>query len=188
MKIHNMLENFPTKLVGGIVLLAVLGIGAYFFLGIGQPAEPNTLQTASSTPGSTAGGEEQINTEEILVQLNRLRGININTDMFNSEAFLSLKDFSVTITDQPIGRENPFIPSTYVPSGSTIVPNSDPANPQPLDMLEDGATSSEESATSSDESDDTEQATTTNDNEADQGDETATTTDEATTTEEVSGN
>lgn len=124
-------ENIPTKLIGGIVLAAAIGVGAYLWLGTGTP-EPTSLQTDGDT---TAGNQarDTVDTQEILTQLNRLRAIDMDTSVFNSPAFLSLQDFAISISEQPIGRENPFIQPASTIQGTVISPNT-PVNQRPLDQ------------------------------------------------------
>jgi hypothetical protein len=43
-----------------------------------------------------------------LITLSKLQKIDIDETFFQSEIFQSLKDFSVEIKPQPIGRDNPF--------------------------------------------------------------------------------
>lgn len=118
-----MSENFPTKLIVGLVLAAAIGAGAYFWLSSGGGGIMS-LQTGGN-------GEEDmeldVNTEEVLQQLNRLRGLTIQSDIFQSDIYYSLQDFGISITEQPIGRENPFIsPPGNIPGGLII------SNPVPV--------------------------------------------------------
>lgn len=132
-------KKFPTKLVvGGIAIVAVLTALYIFVFSGGQSAgtDSTLLVSTSTETGNTVTGSDgvtAVDTDRILRQLNDLRRIRINTDLFNSQAFLSLVDFSITINPQPIGRDNPFLPSTYTPTGPSIVPRENPAIPQPLD-------------------------------------------------------
>lgn len=168
-------EKFPTTLVVGLVVAVAIGVGAYFWLGAGDAAPADSLQTTSSgnlPDDSMTGSAESIDTSMILVQLNELQSFEIDTEIFNSETFLSLEDYSVTISDQPIGRENPFIPSNFQ-QGSSVSPNTNAVNQQPIDIFDtdeedeeegEGADDDEEDATSSPQTDEAENSTTTDDN------------------------
>lgn len=175
-------EKFPTTLVVGLVVAVAIGAGAYLWLGTGDDAPADSLQTSGSgnlPDDSMTGSSENIDTSMILVQLNELQGFEINTDTFNSEAFLSLEDYSVTISDQPVGRENPFIPSN-LQQGSSVSPNTNAVNQQTIDIFdigdddgddedngEEDETNEEDSvsdATSSVSEEDTEGSTTTEEN------------------------
>jgi len=45
---------------------------------------------------------------DLLILLLKVKSIELNSDLFSEKSFISLKDFSVQIADQPVGRENPF--------------------------------------------------------------------------------
>lgn len=132
-------ENFPTKLVVGLVVAVVAGVGAYLYFGTGSTAPNDSLQTSGSgnPPDDAMTSEtEEVDTDLILAQLTRLKNIKIDTDVFDSDAFLSLRDISVTISDQPVGRENPFIPSDFTQQGSSVSPNLNTVNQRPLDIFD----------------------------------------------------
>lgn len=132
-----MSEKFPTTLVVGLVVAVAIAAGAYFILGSdGSPADSLQTIVSGNLPSDslTATGED-VDTTAILVQLNQLRNIEINTNTFDTETFLSLRDYSVTIAEQPIGRQNPFIPSTFSQQGSPISLNMDAVSQQQLEIF-----------------------------------------------------
>ncbi len=45
---------------------------------------------------------------ELLVLLLQIKSINLDTGIFDDNAFTRLKDFGVEIEPQPIGKSNPF--------------------------------------------------------------------------------
>jgi len=128
-----MSEKIPTNLIIGVVVAAAIGVGAYIWLGSSSP-EPMDVQVTSGPAGlgGTAEPEQAFNTQEVLAQLNRLRQVNLSVEVFNTDTYLSLRDFGITISEQPIGRENPFTRPTFSSSGTTILPNPNPVTPQPL--------------------------------------------------------
>jgi hypothetical protein len=133
--------KIPIKLIAGLVAIVVILGGLYIFVFSGDDgASSSTLQVASSSKatGVAEGTESLVDTELILQRLNELRQIKISIEFFNSPTFLSLQDFGVTINPQLIGRDNPFIPSTYVPDGNTIVPRANPAILYPINGSNDG--------------------------------------------------
>ncbi|MEX2369287.1 MAG: hypothetical protein WD552_02775 [Candidatus Paceibacterota bacterium] len=156
-------KKIPTKLIiGGLGIVAVLAV-LYFFVFSGDSVDTNlSLESTSSTDSvDSEDGDISIpDTDSIVRQLNDLRRLRISDDLFNSPTFLSLKDFSITINPHPIGRDNPFIPSTYVPSGASIIPRANPAIPQSTDGAAETNTT-DNTATSSEDSETTAEATTT---------------------------
>lgn len=113
------MSKVPTKLIGGIVAILILLVGGYFLLfGTSPEAEVSSLSLTST---STDAANDSF---AVLQQLRQLRTISLNTDIFSSPTFQSLRDYSVEIQAQPVGRDNPFIPATFAPSGNVV--SSDP--------------------------------------------------------------
>ena len=110
--------NSSTKYIIGGVVLVVLVLGGYMLFGGSANTQDGSLATSSASAADT-----EVDTDAILQRLNRLRNIGIQTQALESQAFLSLLDFSVTIQGQEIGRDNPFVPPTYTPSGDIVIPN-----------------------------------------------------------------
>lgn len=113
------MSKVPTKLIGGIVVILVLLVGGYFLLFGTSPEEGVGSLSLTSTSTDAAN-----NSFAVLQQLRQLRTISLNTDIFSSPTFRSLRDYGVEIQAQPIGRDNPFIPATFAPSGNVV--SSDP--------------------------------------------------------------
>jgi hypothetical protein len=94
------------KKIGQLILLVVVLAVAYFgyraFTGGGNVA--SNINPAGGPESATQAGQE------ILAQLNNLKKINLSNHLFTGPAYLSLKDFTVTLNDQPKGRPNPFAP------------------------------------------------------------------------------
>lgn len=89
------------KMLAGILIGAVLLVGGYFafFSGGGS----STLLSSSS--GTT--GTLQVS-KELLAIIGDLKGITLDIELFEDDAFTSLVDFHVDIPLQPVGRDNPF--------------------------------------------------------------------------------
>lgn len=93
------------KIIALGVLLALVGIGWYSFLGGGG----EELLSSDEVDGST---EQSAAEREILNTLLELRAIELEGQIFSDPAFTSLRDFSTDIVAEPIGRNNPFAPFT----------------------------------------------------------------------------
>jgi len=48
--------------------------------------------------------------QELLAKLRQVQAITISGALFEDPKFISLVDFRKQIVDEPIGRENPFLP------------------------------------------------------------------------------
>lgn len=116
----------------GIFALLVAGYVLFF----GKPsAEVPALMTTSGTAGSStantvAGGEVG---REFLATLLSLRTIKLDTTIFSSPAFLSLRDFELTLIQEANpGRTNPFSPLGVEPAaGATVTPSVSAPTPAP---------------------------------------------------------
>lgn len=90
-----------------IIILVLIVLLFVFYKFFGKEIEPLISITKST---HTEG--EKIVGQELLDELERLRTLNrINMNFFNDPVFRSLKDISVDVAPQPIGRSNPFIPT-----------------------------------------------------------------------------
>lgn len=97
------MKNFlsDNKLVLAAAALIIAGALWYGFSG----------STSSAVLG-TEGAGTAVNAEDqdLVATLLKLRSVDLSGTIFQSEAFLGLKDFSTEITDEPIGRADPFAP------------------------------------------------------------------------------
>jgi len=83
-----------------VVILLLLGLSYWFFLRGDKP-----LISVTSTSSS-----QEIIGRELLIELQRLKSLNqVNVNFFDSDVFKNLEDTTVSVTPQPIGRNNPFI-------------------------------------------------------------------------------
>lgn len=102
--------------------LAVLGFALFVFSqsiqGVQSAAVGDTeVAGVETTPpisggipsqtAAAAGFEEET---RLLNQIFEINSIKLDTNFFQSSVFLSLVDFSQTITAQPVGRLDPFSP------------------------------------------------------------------------------
>ena len=82
-----------------VVALVLFGAYYYFFSGSG---------TADSGALVVTGSDGQ--NDQILQLLLKLKSLPIDTSVFQTPVFLSLRDFGQPIPSQPKGRPNPFAP------------------------------------------------------------------------------
>ncbi|MFA6430548.1 MAG: hypothetical protein WC229_01495 [Candidatus Paceibacterota bacterium] len=64
--------------------------------------------------GSSIVAEQRVTefagAREILSLLNRMSNVKLDDSIFNDSSFKSLKDTTVVLVGQPVGRNNPFAP------------------------------------------------------------------------------
>jgi hypothetical protein len=90
----------------GLMALAAIVIlaGGYYFYA--RDAADNGIST--TVPLNT---EEAAIGKKLLVSLNELKGLKLDSAFFDNALFVSLQDFSVTLVPVPVGRPNPFLPT-----------------------------------------------------------------------------
>ncbi len=86
--------------------VVLIAIGGWYFFGRQDSTSDLTLFVEAS------GGDpiEAIIGRELLISLEKMKTINLDTTFFSDPAFTNLEDFTVEIPKQPIGRRNPFAP------------------------------------------------------------------------------
>jgi hypothetical protein len=107
-------SNTQKMVVALIVVLLLVVFGYIVFNG--------TPDTSTTTPKSTVGTAGQ----DVLALVEKLRTISIDQKIFTSPLLNNLKDFSVPITPEQQGRQNPFA-SIGSDFGSTV-PSQPPAS------------------------------------------------------------
>lgn len=85
-------------------MIALIG-GAYVFLVGG--GEDNIAGLTDTTPNREGTVAE---TEELVIVLNQLKFLEIDTGLFTSTIFRSLEDFTPLVPEEEVGRDNPFLP------------------------------------------------------------------------------
>jgi hypothetical protein len=71
------------------------------------------FSSSSSSGGSlltTESADNSIQDRDLVSTLLALRSVKLDASLFTDTAFSSLKDFSVEIVSEPVGRPNPFAP------------------------------------------------------------------------------
>jgi len=89
------------KLFIALGVVAVLALAYFVFLRTDTTEDP---LTSTGVMGDQAALEAQ----ELLVRLQRLRGVDIDEEFFRDERFDGLVDMRQQIIDEGTGRTNPF--------------------------------------------------------------------------------
>jgi len=84
----------------GIIVLTF----AYFFMKGGSVVDDSALLQGDVSVISDNSGAQ------VLALLNQINAIEINSTIFDSPVYKTLRDFSVFIPRQNVGRPNPFEP------------------------------------------------------------------------------
>ncbi len=90
-----------------LILVLVAAAGYYGVTQFVQVANSQSTNLLTSDTTSQPTGDAAI----IISNLNRLQGIDLDTSFFKDSSYKSLQDFNVEVTQQPIGRSNPFLPA-----------------------------------------------------------------------------
>ncbi len=101
-----------------IAIILIVAGGIYFYSkGSNENIDTSSLEvtyTPESTDATLVGGRVL----NLLAQINSLK---IDGTLFNNPAYKSLRDYSITIPEQNVGRTNPFAPIPGAsPSSSSI--------------------------------------------------------------------
>ena len=106
-----------------ILIVAVLAFTAYSVFFAGGVRQDESLLTTNN-----AAVPEAAITSELISLLLEMKVLKLDNSLFSDKRFRSLTDFSVTLTPQPIGRSNPFLPlgvSSSEEAGATGAPKED---------------------------------------------------------------
>lgn len=123
----NLLRN--KKLVLGIIIaVAIFGIYELFFSGPSAPAPISPSAGPQGAPVLGGGLVSEISVSpadekvgrDLLLMLAELKSTTLDQTFFSDPGFIALKDFSVTIASQPVGKKNPFAPFAGGSTGTTI--------------------------------------------------------------------
>ncbi|MEI7463553.1 MAG: hypothetical protein WCK03_04145 [Candidatus Taylorbacteria bacterium] len=104
-----------------IVVLIVASAIAYFYYESSNTVTNSGLETTAETTDAQAAGAR------VLSLLNQIKSIKIDTTVFKDPSYLSLRDYSVEIPQDNVGRSNPFAPlpgtaSATTTPGTTVTP------------------------------------------------------------------
>lgn len=106
------------KIIILIIVLAILFVVYAVFI----KADPvNTALIDGRATGKKSVGQEDARAlgTQISQALLRIEQISLDKTIFNDAVYISLKDRSQPITDEPIGRDNPFAPIGQVSVNSS---------------------------------------------------------------------
>lgn len=121
-----MKTNSPTmKTMIAVIAVALVAAAVYFYYqGGSPPAGSGSMLTSQSGP-TTVGAAE-------LSLLSQIQGITFETSVFQNPAYLSLKDYTVVIPAENVGRPDPFAPipglanqasaGNQAPAGNSLAP------------------------------------------------------------------
>jgi hypothetical protein len=92
-----------------IVIIVAIALIAYFYYEGSAPSASNSLLSASAAPASGDIGKQVLNL------LSQIQSLRIDSTLFSDPGFQTLRDFSVAIPPQNVGRANPFAPLPGAP-------------------------------------------------------------------------
>jgi hypothetical protein len=98
-KINMSSLNTKNIIIGLLALLAIGGAVYYFFFNNSAP----TVVTDSLAPSAT-----ELASQDIIVMVEKLKTVSIESSLFSEPIFTSLRDFSVPLLQENQGRLNPF--------------------------------------------------------------------------------
>lgn len=98
-----MLSILRNKFVIGAIVLVVL-FGAWY--GLTSSSAPASVLTSAS-PDASPGDQD------IVATLVQLQAITLSGTIFSNPAYQSLQDDTVSIQSEPVGRSDPFAPTSY---------------------------------------------------------------------------
>ncbi|MEK7606351.1 MAG: hypothetical protein AAB458_02040 [Patescibacteria group bacterium] len=112
--------NFIQKYKKLLILAGIVAVGfvGYALFSGNELPEGLTSESVYDIPAEEGG--------DLLAILEELRTINLDTSILQDTTFLTLEDFSVTLTAEPVGRPNPFAPiGVGAAVGTTTVPTNE---------------------------------------------------------------
>jgi len=86
-----------------VLIIVLLAAGAYFYFTGGTSTEDSALQVQRNP-------EVEVRAARVLTLLTQIRDLEINPAIFKSVEYQTLRDYTVIIPPQDVGRLNPFAP------------------------------------------------------------------------------
>lgn len=109
-------EQIKKIIINGLAVLVIAGVVVTGYLSFTGGSTEDTATYDVSIVGQVAE-ETRLIGAEIDRTVSELRGLDSALDssvaIFDLPAFMNLKDFSVSIFEEPVGRDNPFIPTLW---------------------------------------------------------------------------
>ena len=102
-----MQQNNPSKgTFIALILIVVVALGLFFYF----KGSPKDSGSSLITSGSLESADAQAAADRVLSLLNQISSLRIDDSIFKSAAYLSLKDYTIAVPEQNVGRVNPFAP------------------------------------------------------------------------------
>lgn len=95
-----------------IVVIVAIALGAYFYYKGTDSSSSASLLTASAAGDPTQSGIGQ----QVLGLLSQIQSLRIDTKLFTDPGYQTLRDYSVQIPQENVGRPNPFAPLPGAPA------------------------------------------------------------------------
>ncbi len=97
-------KNIKNIVIAGVIIGASFLIYSFFLKSDGSN------ESISSTPSAVEMNQPDNTTgNQILKILGNLKTIRIDKNFFSEPSFTGLQDYSVNLTEEQVGRQNPFI-------------------------------------------------------------------------------
>lgn len=96
-----------------IITIIVVALIAYFYYEGSVPTTNSSLET------SIANNEAQAVGVRVLTLLKQIKSLTIDSGLFVDPSYLTLRDYSVQIPPENVGRSNPFAPLSGMQSAAT---------------------------------------------------------------------
>jgi hypothetical protein len=94
-----------------IIVIAFIGFKMFF---------SSDVPTDSALTADQARNEDFVDGQTILVTLDKLKNLDLDTSIFKDKTFVSLESFERTLDSQVLERKNPFLPIGVENRGASI--------------------------------------------------------------------
>jgi len=103
-------QNNPSKTTFiALAVIVVVALGIFFYTK-GTPVDSTSSLDIATVGDSQGYVDAQLVSDRILVLLNEIDNLEIDTSLFESSVYKSLTDYTITIPEESVGRTNPFAP------------------------------------------------------------------------------
>lgn len=109
-------EQIKKIIINGLAILVIVGVVVTGYQSFTGGNTENIAPSDTSAVGQVAE-ETRLIGAEIDRTVSELRGLGSALEssvaIFDLPAFTNLQDFSVSISEEPVGRDNPFVPTLW---------------------------------------------------------------------------
>ena len=91
------------NLILGAAIVVIVTVAMFYFFGKGPAEDTSLLKAEPSSEAAMVGAR-------VLSLLTQIKSLQIDTDLFLDPAYRTLRDYSVVVPPQNVGRPNPFAP------------------------------------------------------------------------------